>query len=141
MRTISVYLNDTAQYNLEKIMLVNECSISDAVTIALQSLAAESNRIFTPTHTLWGKIKQAVERNTGLTIAGFCEQYGIRRQTLRDLCRRVENGSEIRGFGDSNKWRDKQDGRIHKTHTAYITDCLKKHANIDLEAYNADNSQ
>jgi len=138
MRTISVYLNDRTEEALDEIMQKNGCTISDAVSIALLTLAQEGSPIFTPTVTLWQKLKAAVQQATGQQIQDFCHQHGIKLEVLRALCKRLENGSTIRGDGDSNKWRDKQDGRIYKTHTSYAAQVLKKECDIDLEGMSDD---
>ena len=133
MRTISVYLSDETEEHLAKIMNLNQCTAADAINIALRTLSAETRRVFTPEYTLWQNIKMAVINATGLEIREFCEKYAIHYPALRALCRRIEQGSSVRGFGDSNKWRDKQDGRLYKTHTAYACDMIRKHVGIDLD--------
>ena len=133
MRTISVYLSDEAENHLDKIMNLNQCTAADAINIALRTLSAETRRVFTPEYTLWENIKRAVMNSTGLEIREFCEKHAIHYSALRALCRRIEQGSSVRGLGDNNRWRERQDGRLYKTHTAYAYDMIKKHIDIDLE--------
>ena len=138
MRTISVYLDDTAESALNKIMDINKCSITDAVVMGLLTVAQEEAPLITPTVTLWGKLKHAVQQATNAPIAAFCITNAIQLSDVRSLCNRVEKGSQVKGFGSSNKWRDKQDGRLYKTRTAYIYDSLRR-LGIDLEALNESN--
>ena len=138
MRTISVYLNDAAEQCLLHLMRENNCTISDAVTISLMAVAQETQPLFSKSVTLWDTVKRKVLEECRVDIQTFCDIHQVNLPSLRHLCYRLERGSTVRGFGGRNKWRDKQDGREYKTHTAYATACLKQHTGLDLEEYCAD---
>ena len=135
MKTISVHLNDKVEGCLYKLMQENDCTISDVVNIAILTLAQEPKLEIIKPDTLWNSIKREIEEKTGISIKQFCEEKQINYHSFYNLCTRLEKGSLVYGFGGKNKWRDKQDERLYKTHTSYIVHCIKTSCDIDLENY------
>ena len=127
-RRICVQLGSKAGEALDKLLAVNRCTTSDAVNAAIIAFAYDNQpTIFPPV-----KPETDILEQIG-NVAEWCNSRGIKRQRLVYAIRRSLAGHTISGFGNSrNKYRDKDDGREFKTHTAWIAHCLKQDFNIDI---------
>lgn len=137
MRTICVCLDTQGEQALQQILDLNSCTISDAVNIALMLFANEKTPLYIKTPSLWSTVKSKIYDTFGYTAAVYCYERGLNYVSMRALCYRLERGASVKGFGSFNKWRDKNDDRLYKTHTAVITEQLRKDAIIDFEEYSA----
>ena len=134
-KTICVFLDDYTEEALYRIMAVNQCSISDAVIMALGSMSVVEFPSMNKEPDPLLRIKQVIDDSHGLwdSLDHWCEDRCIIKSRLRYLMLRIANGGTVCGFGNArNKWRDKQDGRQFKTHTAWIAHCLKTDLGIDI---------
>ena len=131
-KKISVQLDKMATDALEEIMAINKCTISDAVNAALLAFSKDKQ----PCMLIEEKpidVVYAAMAKQGVDINEWCDTRNINILTLKYLVKRCANGGTVWGFGNNkNKWRDKQDGRVFKTHTAWIAHCLKEDFGIDL---------
>jgi hypothetical protein len=135
MRKISVVLDSYALKSLEEMTKINECSISDVVNTALIAFSRDKQpSIIKGNCTPWGEFKEKVGINQ---INFFCDSRGIDLARLRYLVNSVAKGGTVCGFGNTkNKYREKEDDRLFKTHTAWISYCLKEDLGINLEVSN-----
>jgi hypothetical protein len=134
MRRLSVLLDSSAEAALLKLLNDNPATISDLVNTALIALAQAPQPVLQQASPLWGRVLQGVKaKKLHNTVQEWCDAWGIKYTTLRALITRVEAGSTVVGTGGKNKWRDKQDGRLFKTHTAWVADCLEKDLGISLD--------
>lgn len=129
---ITVRLDAYAGKVLEELVERHKCTVTDIVNAALitakdaqfTSLITEKTLLETVTIKL---------NEMGQTLESWCTQNGIDRRSLADLCRRVEKGCDIYGNGSTgNRWRDKEDDRVYRTHTAYITECVERDTGINF---------
>lgn len=127
MRQISIKLDNSAEQSLEKLLAKNDMTISNIVNIAIISLEKEGIKLeLIDNNTLYQLIKTKLKEQNS-TIEQYCEYRVISKQMLQYVCRQLDNNKIIKGFGNyHNKWRDKEDGRLFKTHTAWIAHCLKE---------------
>jgi hypothetical protein len=128
MRKISVQLDEIVSQKLDETIKINRCSISDVVNAAILAFAQDKQPVIlkpsTPTSEMFEVIGD---------VDAWCNKYAITKSRLRYLIERTAKGHNVCGFGNSkNKWRDKLDGRVFKTHTAWIAHCLKEDFGIDL---------
>lgn len=128
MRKISVLLDDISSRKLEESMSVNNCSISDVVNAALIAFSNDKQPVIYKEETEYTKIASVIG-----DVDNWCNNRNIDKSRLKYLIKRTSEGSTVCGFGNTkNKWRDKQDERIFKTHTAWISHCLKEDFGIEL---------
>lgn len=125
MRQISVYLDDRTEEQLNIIMTVNNCTISDAVCMGLFMVPIDKPSIVL-TQSLYDKVKIQIQKKFG-TVDKFLSQYNIERNTLTQVCRQIEAGATICGFGTK-----RSKAQTPKTKTAWCVYCLKEYCGIDL---------
>lgn len=127
MRKISVVLDHIASAALDKLLESNQASISDIVNAGIMAIAYDDQPVFPIVNEgLFEKLRRLKN------ITEWCKARGIDRKALYSLCQRVDQGKEIRGLGDSNRWRDRQNERLYRTHTAWIAHCIREDFGIDL---------
>lgn len=136
MKTISVILDDYTEGCLEKIVDLNKCTITDAVSMSLVMMAQETKPVLEVTQSLYQIVEELLQKNLHMNLGEYCEKVlEVRKAEVLALFRRVESGSEIYGFGSLNKWREKQDGRRFKTRSAWVAWCVKRDTGVCLETY------
>ena len=132
-KKISVLLDEQAYTALEKILANNQCTISDAVNVALSTLGNEDRPIFPNSDSPLGNLRMIIKNTSWNTVEEWCIYRGIIKVRLYYLLRAVKAGHVICGTGNvKNKQRDAIDGRIFKTHTAWIAHCLKEDFGLNL---------
>jgi hypothetical protein len=129
MRKISVRLDEISSNKLDEVMEINNCTISDVVNTAIIAFAQDKQPVMVKNDTS--------EYDEILAIIGnldeWCAIRSIDKTRLKYLVKRTLDGHNVTGFGNTkNKWRDKQDDRLFKTHTAWIAHCLKEDFGIEL---------
>jgi hypothetical protein len=128
-----VVLDRDTEKVLEKLLSINKCSISDIVVSAINSFGMDSQPCIIVPEDPLQSLRDMVSKSRWGTIENWCIAREINRRRLTYLMKGFLNGSKVWGFGNSkNKWRDKQDGRVFKTHTAYIAHCLNEDFGIDF---------
>jgi len=127
MKKISVVLDDTAETSLNKLLEMNGVSISDIVNAAVIAMAFEVQPVFPDKP---GGLYETLKHKRDLGV--WCTLRGINRRVRWALCERVDEGKAVRGLGDSNRWRDKQDERLYRTHTAWVAHCIREDFGIDI---------
>ena len=133
-RKVSIILDKYAAYGLDVIIEANGCSISDAVNAALHaySLNPQPTMVLDP-QPIKDVLHRIVTMTNYGTLENWCNAKSIDIQRLKYLVSSCNKGKTVYGFGNTkNKWRDKQDGREFKTHTAWIAHCLKQDLDIDV---------
>jgi len=132
MKKISVDLNDIAVEYLDKICKLNRCTISDAVNIAIIALGAEQHPVVPLSEeSIYYKVEDSCLSKFGTSVKEWCDINSIDKTKLKSLCKHVDEGGTVIGFGNyKNKWRDK--GRVIKTETARIALLLKTDLGIDI---------
>ena len=129
MRKISVCIDDTTNQKLIELVKINDCTLSDIVNSAIIAFSMDSQPVM---FVHKSKYDELVERIGD--VDRWCYARGIDKARLRYLVNSVENGHSITGSGNTkNRFRDKNDDRLFKTHTSWIAHCLKEDYNIDLE--------
>ena len=137
MKQISVKLDELGERSLYEIMALNDCTISDAVNIALLAFAKENTEaVMVPGEdSPVEKIAKLVREKMSMSLKEYCELRHLNQAYLRQLVRRCEAGATVYGFGNTesrNKWRDKERAVQYKTHTAWIATCLMDDLGIDI---------
>lgn len=128
MRKISVQLDDIVSAKLNEVVSVNKCSISDVVNAAILAFAQDKQPVIYVEPTQYDDIFSRIG-----DVDSWCKLREIDKSRLRYLIKSSNNGHTVCGFGNTkNKWRDKQDSRKFKTHTAWIAYCLKEDFGIEL---------
>lgn len=134
MKKISVNLDDIGEAALTALQSRTKQSVSDLVNIALVTL---QHTDYNGVGDIMGSsllyaLQEAVEASQWRTIDNWCRHRNIKKERLTYLIDRCYNGHTVYGSGSKNRWRDKEDGRIFKTHTSWIAHCLKEDFDIDL---------
>lgn len=131
-KKISVQLDNMGSQALDDILTVNKCTISDAVNAALLAYSKDKQPSMIIEPKPMDAVRSAIEAKF-TTVENYCLIKGISKARLVYLVNRCAKGSTVWGLGNTkNKWRDKQDGRQFKTHTAWIAHCLNEDFGIDL---------
>ena len=137
MKKISVNLDDMGEQHLAEIMNINDCTVTDAIHMALLVFAKENTeRVTIPVEdSPIEKISKIIREKMGMSFPEYCDLRHLDKDRFRYLVNRCEAGSTVWGFGNadkSNKWRDKDRGVRCKTHTAWIATCLIDDLGIDI---------
>jgi len=132
MKKISVDLSDLSTEYLNKICKLNRCTISDAVNTAIITLGAEQHSVIPLVkESTYYKVEDSCLAKYNIGIKEWCENNLIDKAKLKTLCKNVDEGGTVIGFGNyKNKWRDK--GVVIKTETARIALLLKNDLGIDI---------
>ena len=133
MKKISVILDDITEKTLNKLVKLNKCSITDIVNSSILAFAMDTQPVIIGYDELLFNIENAAQSKGFGTLDNWCQERNINKYSMRQLIKRINKGSEVSGFGNTkNKWRDKEDGREFKTHTAWIAHCIKEDFGIDI---------
>lgn len=133
MRKISVNLDDISEKALEEIVFKNNCSTSDAVNAALLAYSMDTQPSMFLSAGVLEPLEIAIKTSSYNTVDEWCKDRAIDKVRLKYLMKRCAEGGTVWGMGNTkNKWRDKQDSREFKTHTAWIAHCLKEDFGIDI---------
>lgn len=125
-RHVNVKLDDSASKALDYLVKINKRSVSDIINTALVCFSKTEQPVFFD-NSLYEKLCSA--HNMRL----WCAENQIDMMMFKYVCRVIEEGKTIRGFGNKHhKWRDKEDGRMFKTKTSYIAHCLYRDFNAIL---------
>lgn len=128
---ISFRAPDRTREQLEILQALGAGSITDIIITAVDVYFQQRPKDFAGCGNLLERVKAQLKAQ-GQTLSFYCTKLGVGIATMRDTCRRVDRGARIRGFGDSNKWRDKQDSRLFRTSSAYIVHCLNRDFGFDI---------
>lgn len=132
MRQISVILDDKTEDALTMLLEENTATISDIVNAAVLAFSWEKQPVFVLEDNTYNKIISLL-RDKNRTVGEWCIQRNISIERLKYLCKRIDNGHAIWGFGNAvHKSRDKESGMIYKTHTAWIAQCMKDDLGLDF---------
>ena len=128
MRRISVLLDEITSRKLNEIIDENDCSISDAINASVIAFSLCGEKVISSVENYHKDVYKIIG-----DVDKWCESRSIQKSRLRYVINSSHYGHTVCGFGNTkNKWRDKQDGRLFKTHTAWIAHCLKEDFGIDL---------
>ena len=132
-KRICVQLDEHAAISLETVRTLNRCSISDVVNAALIAFSQDTQPVMMLEPRALALVEEAVEQTAWGTVDNWCEARNIKRSRLVYLMRSASRGHNVWGAGNLvNKWRDRNDDRVFKTHTAWIAHCLKQDFEIEL---------
>lgn len=133
MRRISVNLSNQVEQTLNTLMKINECSISDIVNAAIIYFGTAEQPCIESTPDALRDLRKVISESKYKTFELWCFKRNLKPERVRYLLRNTNSGKRVWGFGNSvNKWRDQEDERTFKTHTAWIAHCLKEDFDIDL---------
>jgi len=134
MKKISVILDAATERALFNLKSSTGSAISDIVNVAIISLEASGyrNEHEMPEQCLMRQILDKVIESKWRTLENWCEAKSINKISFKRFIKRVSSGSVIYGRGSKNKWREKEDGRLFKTHTSWMAHCLEEDFNIAL---------
>lgn len=129
MKKICVILDDYAENLLQERLDNHNETISDIVICALIAYCTDNPDVVKESHVVLDKIRSSEYGS----IAAWCEARLIKKKKLFYLLERTANGHTVSGFGNyKHKNRDSDDGRLFKTHTAWIAHCIKQDFGIDI---------
>jgi len=130
MKTKSISLDEYSLKALENIISINNCSVSEAICVALITFEKEHLEFKTDVKIL-DKIKKLLS-SKNQTLEDWCNKYAIKKETVAYVCSSLDQGKKIIGYGNyKNKWRDKNDERFYKTQTAYVAMLIEKEFGIE----------
>jgi hypothetical protein len=130
MKKISVKLDDATYNALMETRDKNSCTISDVVNAAILAFSRDKQPVMIIDKSAWESFRDTHGKDF---ISKWCECRSIDQARLRYIINRTARGGAVCGFGNiRNKARDAEDGRIYKTHTAWIAQCLIDDFGMDI---------
>jgi hypothetical protein len=132
----SINLDDRAETALSEILEINHCTITDAIHAALIAYSMSDKKTIFPEErdNLFRRLQEISLEKHKMTLEAYCNCHAIKIDRLKYLLRSTGSGASVSGFGNArNKYRDKNDERMFKTHTAWIANCLKADFDLNLQ--------
>lgn len=130
-KKISVLLDESSTKALDSLKKEHECTISDIINAAIILLKKENKITFEKRPRF--NCENMFSESKFKTIGAWCEARNINPERAYYVLDRINNNHRIYGYGNTkNKWRDKRDGRMFKTHTAWIAHCLEEDFGMEI---------